>query len=137
MTPAMRAEPPRRLSRADVLAGVSVALILIPQAMAYAELAGLPGTIGLHAASLPLIAAAFFASSPYLQTGPVAIAGLLTLGALTPLAARGSADYVELAALLAIVVGAVRLAIGLLRAGWVVYLMSRPMMTGFLTGRSS
>ena len=61
----MRAEPPGRLSRADVLAGISVALILIPQSMAYAELAGLPPHHGLYAAALPTVVAAFFASSPY------------------------------------------------------------------------
>lgn len=130
----MRSEPPARISWSDVLAGLSVALILIPQSMAYAELAGLPPHHGLYASGLPLIAAAFFASSPYLQTGPVAIGGLLTLGALAPLATVGTVEYARLAALLALVVGLARLAVGLLKAGWVVYLMSRPMMTGFLSG---
>jgi len=130
----VRADPPGRISRSDVLAGISVALILIPQGMAYTELAGLPAHHGLYASSLPLIAAAFLASSPYLQTGPVALTGLLTLGALTPLAAPGSAEYVGLAAVLAVVVGVARIVVGLTRAGWVVYLMSRPMMTGFLSG---
>ena len=130
----MRREPPRRISRPDIFAGASVALILIPQSMAYAELAGLPGRYGLHAASLPLIAAAFFASSPYLQTGPVAIAGLLTLGALSAHAEPFTAEFAGLAGLLAVIVGVARLGIGALKAGWLVYLMSRPMMTGFLTG---
>ena len=129
----MRADPPGRLSRSDVLAGVSVALILIPQSMAYAELAGLPAHHGLYAASLPLIAAAFLASSPYLQTGPVALTGLLTLGALSPLATEGTAEYAALAALLALVVGVARLLVGMLKAGWLVYLMSYSMMTGFLS----
>ena len=129
----MRPDAPGRLSRADILAGVSVALVLIPQSMAYAELAGLPPHHGLYAASLPLIAAAFLASSPYLQTGPVALTCLLTLGALTPLATDGTAEYVALAALLAIVVGVARLAVGMLRAGWLVYMMSHSMMTGFLS----
>ena len=129
----MKADPPGRLSRADVLAGASVALILIPQSMAYAELAGLPAHHGLYAASLPLIAAAFLASSPYLQTGPVALTGLLTLGALAPLAPEGTAEYAALAALLALLVGVARVVVGLLRAGWLVYLMSHSMMTGFLS----
>ncbi len=129
----MRAEPPRRVSRNDFVAGVSVALVLVPQSMAYAELAGLPAHHGLYAASLPLIAAAFLASSPYLQTGPVALTGLLTLGALTPLAPEGTAEYAALAALLALVVGVARLLVGLLKAGWLVYLMSHSMMTGFLS----
>ena len=101
--------------------------------MAYAELAGLPPHHGLYAASLPLIAAAFLASSPYLQTGPVALTCLLTFGALTPLATEGTAEYVALAALLAIVVGVSRLAVGMLKAGWLVYMMSHSMMTGFLS----
>ena len=65
----MKSTPPSRLSGSDVIAGLSVALVLIPQSMAYAELAGLPPHHGLYAAGLPLIAAAFLASSPYLQTG--------------------------------------------------------------------
>ena len=101
--------------------------------MAYADLAGLPGHHGLYASSFPLIAAAFLASSPYLQTGPVALSGLLTLGALVPLAEAGSTEYVGLAALLALVVGVVRLLVGYMKAGWVIYLMSRSMMTGFLS----
>jgi len=125
--------PPARLSRADVVAGVSVALILIPQSMAYAELAGLPPHHGLYAATFPLIAAAFLASSPYLQTGPVALTGLLTFGALVRLAPAGTAEYAALAALLALVVGVARLAVGMFKAGWLVYLMSHPMMTGFLS----
>ncbi len=130
----MRTEPPGRISRSDVFAGISVALILVPQSMAYAELAGLPPHHGLYAASFPLIAAAFLASSPYLQTGPVALTGLLTFGALVPLAPVGSAEYAELAALLALVVGVARLLVGFLHAGWLVYLMSHAMMTGFLSG---
>ncbi|HAY77109.1 MAG TPA: hypothetical protein DCY33_04645, partial [Gemmatimonadetes bacterium] len=129
----MKSTPPSRLSGSDVIAGLSVALVLIPQSMAYAELAGLPPHHGLYAAGFPLIAAAFLASSPYLQTGPVALTGLLTLGALLPLAPSGTAEYAKLAALLALVVGVARLLIGMLKAGWVVYLMSHSMMTGFLS----
>jgi SulP family sulfate permease len=129
----IRSEPPGRLSRHDVLAGFSVALILIPQSMAYAELAGLPSYHGLYAAALPPIAAAFIASSPYLQTGPVALTSLLTLGALLPVAPPGTEAYARLAALLALVVGVVRVAVGLFRVGWVNYLMSRAVMTGFLS----
>ncbi len=117
--------------RRDVIAGTSVALILIPQSMAYAELAGLPAHYGLYAAALPPIGAALFASSPYLHTGPVALSALLTFGALIPMAERGGAEYVGLAALLALVVGAARLLIGLLRAGGVAYLMSQPVIQGF------
>ncbi len=96
------AAPPSRPVPADLLAGLSVAMVLIPQSMAYAELAGLPSHIGLFASALPPILAALFASSPYLQTGPVALTSLLTFGALASLANPGSADYVALAALLAL-----------------------------------
>ena len=115
----------------DAIAGASVALILIPQSMAYAELAGLPAHLGLYAAALPPIAAALFASSPYLQTGPVALTALLTLGALIPLAPRGTEEFVGLAALLALVVGVVRMVIGFVRAGGIAYLMSQPVLEGF------
>lgn len=131
MTPATL--PHARPSAGDLVAGLSVALILIPQALAYAELAGMPAHHGLYAAALPTIAAALFASSRYLQTGPGAMTGLLILGALMPLAARGGAEYVALAALLALVVGTVRVLIGLLKGGWVAYLMSQPVLMGFMT----
>ena len=117
----------------DIIAGVSWAFVLIPQSLAYAELAGLPPHYGLYAAMLPPIAAALLAASPYLQTGPVALTSLLTLGALVPLVASGTAEYAALAALLALVVGVARLLVGLARAGWVAYLMSQPVLMGFTT----
>ncbi|MEE3275554.1 MAG: SulP family inorganic anion transporter [Actinomycetota bacterium] len=123
--------PPSKAGVADLLAGLSVALVLIPQSMAYAELAGLPPHVGLFASTLPLVVAALCASSPYLQTGPVAMTSLLTLGALTGLAQPGSADYVALAALLALVVGVTRLLLGVLRLGLVTYLMTDPVVAGF------
>lgn len=116
---------------ADLLAGLSVAMVLIPQSMAYAELAGLPPHLGLFASALPPILAAFFASSPYLQTGPVALTSLLTLGALTGLADTGTPEYIGLAALLALVVGITRLLLGLLRLGTISYLLRDPVVTGF------
>jgi SulP family sulfate permease len=121
----------RRGVVADLLAGSSVGLLLIPQSMAYAELAGLPPHHGLYAAALPPILAAIFASSPYLQTGPVALTSLLTFGALATLATPFSSDYILLAGLLALVVGVVRLGVGLMRAGAVAYLMSQPVLRGF------
>jgi SulP family sulfate permease len=116
----------------DLVAGVSVALVLIPQSLAYAELAGMPAYRGLYAAALPLVAAGLLASSPYLQTGPVALTSLLTFAALSPLADPGGADYVALGLVLALVVGAVRLLLGLVRAGVLAYLMSQPMLMGFV-----
>lgn len=115
----------------DVTAGIVVACLLVPQALAYAELAGVPAHIGFAAATLPPIVAAFFASSPYLQTGPVALTALLTFGALSSLSTPRSAEYVGLAALLALVVGVCRIVIGAVQWGWIAYLMSPPMMMGF------
>ena len=99
--------------------------------MAYADLAGLPAHYGLYAAAFPPIAASFFASSPYLQTGPVALTSLLTLGALSSLAVPGGERYVALAALLALVVGVARILVGLLREGRISFLMSPPVLQGF------
>jgi SulP family sulfate permease len=115
----------------DLVAGLSVAPILIPQSLAFAQLAGLPAQHGLYAAMLPPVAAALLASSPYLQTGPVAMTSLLTFGVLSVLAPPDTAAYVALAALLALAVGVIRLVIGLARFGWVAYLMSQPVMSGF------
>jgi SulP family sulfate permease len=114
-----------------VLAGLGVALVLIPQSLAYSELAGLPAHHGLYVAALAPIAAAFFASSPWLQTGPVALTSLLTLGALLPLAEPGSPEFVALAGLLALVVGGARVVIGFFRLGWMAFLLSQPVIIGF------
>jgi SulP family sulfate permease len=115
----------------DLLAAFGVVLVLVPQALAYASLAGMPPVYGLYAATLPLIAAAFFASSAYLQTGPVAMTSLLTLAAIAPLAAPGSPEYVLLAPLLALVVGVVRVLVGMTGAGFFAYLLSQPALVGF------
>ena len=133
-SPDPRTGPPLRPVPADLLAGLSVAMVLVPQSMAYAELAGLPPHLGLFASALPPILAALFASSPYLQTGPVALTSLLTFGVLAAGSAEvGTADYVALAALLAMLVGITRLLLGVLRLGVVTYLMRDPVVTGFTT----
>jgi SulP family sulfate permease len=118
----------------DIIAGISVALVLIPQSLAYAEIAGVPPHVGLFAAALPPLVAAPFMSSPYLQTGPVALTSLLTFGALSGLEEVRSEDYVKAAALLALIVGITRMLLGLLRMGTVAYLMSQPVLQGFTTG---
>ena len=122
---------PNRIALGDLFAGLSVALIAIPQSLAYAELAGMPAYIGLYAVALPTLAAALFVSSPYLQTGPVATTSLLTFGVLSPLANPGSDDYLGLAILLALTVGVIRVLIGVFRFGRVAYLMSQPVLLGF------
>lgn len=120
-----------RPTRGDLVAGVTVALVLVPQSLAYAELAGLPPVHGLYAAAVAPVAGALVGSSPYLQTGPVALTSLLTFGALAPLAATGDASLPAYAALLALLVGGVRLVLGLLRWGGLAYFMSLPVVTGF------
>ena len=121
-------------STGDLVAGVSVALVAIPQSLAYAELAGLPPQYGLYATALPSLLAALFVSSRYLQTGPVALTALLTFGALAGGGPTGDGDYIERAALLAVLVGGFRLLLGIVRMGRVAYLLSEPVVTGFTAG---
>jgi SulP family sulfate permease len=117
--------------KADLIAGITVALVLIPQSMAYAQLAGLPAYYGLYAAFLPGIIAAMWGSSAQLATGPVAVASLLTASALAPLAATGSEQFVALAILLALLVGMIQLALGVFKLGVVVNFLSHPVIVGF------
>lgn len=123
-------------TRGDVVAAATVALVLIPQSLAYAELAGMPVVTGLYTAVTATIAAGLIGSSRYLQTGSTALTSLLAFGALTTLAEVGSDDYVGKAALLAIVVGVVRVLLGLLRWGFVAYLISQPVLASFTVAAS-
>ncbi len=129
----MPARRPSPLLR-DTIAGVSVALVLIPQALAYAELAGLPAHHGLFAAAVAPIAAAAFSSSPALQTGPTAMSAVLVFAVLAPAFAVGTPAYVSAAALLALLVGGIRVALGLARAGSLAYALSGPVLRGFTWG---
>lgn len=122
-----------RPGRGDLIAGISVAIVLIPQSLAYAEIAGLPAFIGLYAAALPPLAAAILASSRYLQTGPTAMTALLTFGAISQVASPGSDEYIQAAVVLALIVGVARILLGLARGGIVAYLMSSPVLIGFTT----
>lgn len=117
--------------RADFIAGLTVALVLVPQSMAYAQLAGLPAYYGLYAAFLPVIAASLWGSSNQLGTGPVAVVSLLTASSLSVFAAPGSAEFVTLAIMLALLVGIVQLALGLFKLGVIVNFLSHPVIVGF------
>ena len=117
--------------RVDFIAGLTVALVLVPQSMAYAQLAGLPAYYGLYAAFLPVAVAALWGSSHQLGTGPVAVASLLTASSLAPLATPGSGQFVALAIMLALLVGIVQLALGLFKLGVVVNFLSHPVIVGF------
>ncbi|MCP3937108.1 MAG: solute carrier 26 family protein [Actinomycetia bacterium] len=117
--------------RPDLAAGVTVAAMLVPQAMAYALLAGLPPEVGLYAATIPVIIYALLGTSRQLAVGPVAIVSLLTASALGSLVEEGSADYVEAAALLALMVGIIHIVLGVGRLGYVVNFLSHSVLVGF------
>ncbi|MGA9538135.1 MAG: SulP family inorganic anion transporter [Desulfobacterales bacterium] len=117
--------------RFDALSGLTVALVLIPQSMAYAQLAGLPAYYGLYASFLPPMIAALFGSSRQLATGPVAVVSLMTSASLAPLATGGSPGYIAYAILLALMVGIFQLVLGVLRLGLVVNFLSHPVVNGF------
>ena len=117
--------------KADLIAGFTVALVLIPQSMAYAQLAGLPPYVGLYASFLPAIISAIFGSSRQLATGPVAVVSLMTAAALEPLAASNPEGFLIYAAVLALMVGVFQLSLGLLRLGVLVDFLSHPVVIGF------
>ncbi|NJB86415.1 SulP family sulfate permease [Lewinella marina] len=121
----------RRWLRGDVVAGLTVGVMLIPQGMAYAMLAGLPPIYGLYAATLPLLVYALMGSSRQLAVGPVAMDSLLTATGVGALAAVGTENYLYLAILLALLVGIIQFSAGVLRLGFLVDLLSRPIISGF------
>lgn len=118
-------------ARGDLIAGFSVALVAIPQAMAYAEIAGLDPVHGLYAAVAASLGGALVGSSPYLQSGPTAVTSLLAFGALSAFADANTVRFALLAGLLAVAVGLIRLAIGLVGGGPIAYLMSQPVVVSF------
>ena len=118
----------------DISAGIVVAMMMIPQGMAYAMVAGLPPVVGLYASIVPPLLYALFGSSMTQSIGPMAITSLMTASVLAPLAAPGSGLYMVLAAQLALLSGAVLLVCGLLRIGFLANFFSRPVMNGFTLG---
>lgn len=117
--------------RSDLAAGLTVGAMLVPQAMAYALLAGLPPEVGLYAATVPVLVYALFGSSRQLAVGPVAIVSLLTASALAPLVEEGTAGYLSAAALLALMVGVIHLVLGAGRLGFLVNFLSHSVLVGF------
>jgi SulP family sulfate permease len=120
----------------DLLAACLVCLLLVPQALAYAQLAGLPAVAGLYASILPLAVYALIGASPgvALSFGPVAVLALMTAAALTPIAEAGSAAYSAAAVGLTLLVGALLLLMGLLRLGFIANFLSHPVISGFISG---
>ena len=126
--------PSPELLRADILAGLSVGLMVIPQGVAYATLAGMPLITGIYAAMLPALIAVLFSASSRLSVGPTALTALLIGTSLTGLAQPGSAQWVEMAVWLAFMSGALQVGLGLIRFGWLLNLVSAPVLMAFTQG---
>ncbi|WP_332102863.1 SulP family inorganic anion transporter [Kineobactrum salinum] len=123
----------RQALASDGLAAVIVTMLLIPQSLAYAMLAGLPAEMGLFASMLPLVAYAIFGTSSTLSVGPVAVVSLMTASAVGQIAQPGSSAYIEAAVLLALMSGGMLLLFGLLRMGFLANFLSHPVIAGFIT----
>lgn len=121
----------RRDLAGDVLAGLIVGVMLVPQGMAYAMLAGLPPVVGLYASTFPLLVYALFGSSRQLAVGPVAMISLVVLATCSSIAEPGEPAYLGAAVLLALMVGAIQVAMGLARLGFVVNFLSHAVISGF------
>ena len=118
--------------KADLVAGITVSLVAIPQSLAYAQLAGVPAYYGLYAALIPTVVGALFGSSNQLSTGPVAMTSLLTAASIAPLAGHGSALFYSYAILLALISGLFQIAFGLFRVGVLLNFLSNPVLMGFI-----
>lgn len=117
--------------RGDLSAGFTVAFVMIPQGIAYAMLAGLPPIMGLYAAMLPMLVYALFGSSRHLSVGPVSLDSIIVAAGIGGLLGTSEGDYVRMAIVLALMVGAIQLSLGLLRMGFVVNFLSSPVLCGF------
>ncbi|MCQ6262724.1 SulP family inorganic anion transporter [Alcanivorax sp. MM125-6] len=124
--------PTRQSLRQDLFAGLTVGLVLVPQALAYATLAGMPPVTGLYAALLPGVVGILWGSSPLLAVGPVALTSLLTFAAISPMATPESGEWVTLAIWLAIYSGLIQFLLGALRLGLIANFVSNAVITGFL-----
>ncbi len=123
--------PDASLLRGEFWAGLTVGLMLVPQGMAYAALAGMPVVTGIYASLLPAVVAALWGSSSRLSVGPTALTSLLIGASLNGLAEPGSTQWVALAAWLALLTGALQLLLGLMRFGWLLNLVTSPVLSGF------
>jgi len=117
--------------KSDLAAGITVAVLLIPQGMAYALIAGLPPIYGLYAALVPQIVYAFLGTSRQLAVGPVAMDSLLVAAGLGALSIVDPSQYIQMAIVLALLMGALQFILGLLRMGFIVSFLSKPVINGF------
>lgn len=134
LLPAWIRNYPREKLGTDLAAGLIVTVLVIPQSLAYALLAGLPPQMGLYVSIFPVIAYALLGSSMVQAIGPVAITAIMTYAVLSPIATPGTPEYVALAAALSLLSGLMILACGLLRLGFLSQLLSRPVISGFISG---
>ncbi|BEH12881.1 MULTISPECIES: SulP family inorganic anion transporter [Marinobacter] len=123
----------RDQATSDLVAAVIVTVMLIPQSLAYALLAGLPAQVGLYASILPLVVYAVFGTSRTLSVGPVAVVSLMTAAALAPLADMGTPEYIAGAVLIAVMSGLMLTVMGILRLGFLANFLSHPVISGFIT----
>ena len=121
-------------AKQDLIAGITTAVMLIPQAMAYALLADLPTYVGLYAAAIPPIIYGFLGTSRALALGPVAIDSLLTAAIVGAVATSGTENYLLCCSLLAVLAGGIQMLLGVCKLGFLVKYLSRPVIGGFLTG---
>lgn len=124
-------KPSGKLLAGELTAGATVGLMLVPQGIAYAALAGMPLVTGIYASLVPALIAVLWSSSTRLGVGPTALTSLLVGASLAGLAQPGSAEWVAMAAWLAILSGALQLAMGALRSGWVMQVVTSPVLSGF------
>ena len=124
--------PTRESLRADLAAGLAVGLLVVPQSLAYAQLAGVPAQHGLYAAFIPAIIGVLFGSSALLVTGPVALTSMLTASSVGLLTAPGSSEFVAYVLLIALLSGLFQIGLGLARAGLLLNLLSHPVLVGFI-----
>ncbi|MDZ4126149.1 MAG: SulP family inorganic anion transporter, partial [Hydrogenophaga sp.] len=126
--------PTRAVLRGDALAGITVGLMVIPQGVAYAALAGMPLITGIYASMLPALVAVLFSGSMRLSVGPTALTCLLVSASLTGMAEPGSAQWIALAVWLALLSGLVQVVLGFARFGWLLNLVNAPVLMAFTQG---
>ncbi|MEJ8849991.1 SulP family inorganic anion transporter [Variovorax rhizosphaerae] len=126
--------PSRKLLHNEAMAGITVALMVLPQGVAYAALAGMPLVTGVYAALWPALVAVLFSSSQRLSVGPTALTSLLVGASLAPLAVAGSAEWVAMAVWLTLISGAIQIVIGAGGFGWILRLVNSPVLSGFTQG---
>ncbi|MFZ1985632.1 MAG: SulP family inorganic anion transporter, partial [Desulfatitalea sp.] len=124
----------RRFVKPDLFAGLTVAVVAVPQSMAYALIAGLPVEYGLYASIVPTIIGCLWGSSAHLITGPTTTASLVVFSTLSPIATPGDLNYIQLALFLSLLVGTVKIVMGLARLGALLNFVSHAVLIGFTTG---